>query len=503
MKSCEGSQGSVVGPVVAVIAVALGLIGPVPCRAATLEEVNGFGDSPANTRMFIYVPDKLHSPPPVLVAVHYCHGDANAFFMGSGYRALADQHGFIVIYPQAAADDGCFDVHSDATLRHDGGGDSLGIASMVRYTLAKYAADPERVYVTGVSSGAMMTNVLLGAYPDLFRAGSAFAGVPYGCFAGPDAWNSACADGQITKTGQQWGDLVRSGFPEYTGPRPRAQLWHGDRDETLSFHNFGEEVKQWTNVLGVNEQPTTTERGVPEATWTRTRYADSAGVVQVEAIIETSQPHNLKVLAEQAVQFFELDAEPGPAPRARGAAGAPASSPGATSAGAAGNGTSAAGAAAQVEGDVRRDAARAVAAGAGGMGAATGSTAAGGAASSSAAVSGSAGTQPNQNAKSRSMAQTGTAEAGDVDSRMPAAAAQSSDVMQASPSRTAAPSGTDASDTRRDQSGGCSATGASPGGAAWLVALWLMQARRPRRLRLRGGHNLRERRAAHNRGLVS
>ncbi len=49
------------------------------------------------------------------------------------------------------------------------------------------------------SSGAMMTNILLGAYPDVFAAGTAFDGVTLGCFAAPDGsfdyWSSDCATG--------------------------------------------------------------------------------------------------------------------------------------------------------------------------------------------------------------------------------------------------------------------------------------------------------------------
>jgi endo-1,4-beta-xylanase len=286
---------------------------PRSASAASLQEVRGFGNNPSNARMFIYVPDKLAAAPPVLVAIHYCGGNANAYFTGTGYRALADQYGFIVVYPQTTSSDGCFDVHSDASLEHDGGGDSASIVSMVRYALDQHMGDASRVYVTGTSSGAMMTNVLLGAYPDVFRAGAAFAGVPYGCFAGPGGWNSACADGKVTKTGQAWGDLVRAAYPGYTGPRPRVQLWHGDKDETLDFHNFGEAIKQWTNVLGVSETPTSTEQNTPQRGWTRTRYADAAGIVRVEAVLEAGMTHNLTVLASEVVRFFGLDgkADPG------------------------------------------------------------------------------------------------------------------------------------------------------------------------------------------------
>ena len=43
---------------------------------------------------------------------------------------------------------------------------------MVRYALTKYGADASRVYAFGGSSGAMMTQALLGVYPDLFAAGA-------------------------------------------------------------------------------------------------------------------------------------------------------------------------------------------------------------------------------------------------------------------------------------------------------------------------------------------
>lgn len=42
---------------------------------------------------------------------------------------------------------------------------------MVNYEIQKHNVNPEKIYVTGLSSGAMMTNVLLAEYPDVFRAG--------------------------------------------------------------------------------------------------------------------------------------------------------------------------------------------------------------------------------------------------------------------------------------------------------------------------------------------
>lgn len=172
---------------------------------STLQQQTGnWGANPTNVGFFYYKPPSLPAKPALIVAMHYCTGTAQAYFSGTQYANLADQYKFIVIYPDAPDSGGCWDVHSQGTLTHDGGGDSLAIANMVRYAIANWGVDSSRVFMTGTSSGAMMTNVLAGAYPDLFKAGAAFAGVPYGCFAGPNMWNNACAQGQTTKTPQEW-----------------------------------------------------------------------------------------------------------------------------------------------------------------------------------------------------------------------------------------------------------------------------------------------------------
>ncbi|KAH0166281.1 carbohydrate esterase family 1 protein, partial [Aureobasidium melanogenum] len=126
-------------------------------RAAQLTQVNNFGDNPSGTGMYIYVPTKLATKPPIIVAIHYCQGTAQAYYQGSPYAKLADEKGFIVIYPSSPHAGTCWDVSSQKSLKHGGGGDSNAIANMVSYTLKKYNADPKRVFVTGSSSGAMMT----------------------------------------------------------------------------------------------------------------------------------------------------------------------------------------------------------------------------------------------------------------------------------------------------------------------------------------------------------
>jgi chitodextrinase len=191
----------------------------------------------------------------------------------------------------------------------------VGIMSMVTYVIQSYGANANRVYVTGASSGAMMTNVMIGNYPDVFKAGAAFMGVPHSCFATTDGsmWNSQCSSGQRIMTAQQWGDLARGAFPGYTGARPRMQLWHGTNDPTLQYPNFGEEIKQWTNVLGVSQTPSFTD--MPQSGWTRTRYGGTGVGAPVEAISLSGAGHDLPRAgqAAMAIQFFGLDTgAPGP-----------------------------------------------------------------------------------------------------------------------------------------------------------------------------------------------
>ena len=280
-----------------------------PAAAATLQEITGFGTNPSNLRMHVYVPNTVQARPPILVAVHYCTGSGPAFYSGTEFASLADRYGFVVVYPSATRSGSCFDVSSPQALKRGGGSDPVGIMSMVTYAEQHYNGDPGRVYVTGASSGGMMTNVLLGDYPDVFKAGAAFMGVPFGCFATTDgsSWNSQCSGGQRIYTPQVWGDMVRAAYPGYTGARPRMQLFHGTTDTTLAYLNFGEEIKQWTNVLGVSQTPVSTD--TPQANWTRTRYGNASAQAPVEAISIAGVGHSLPLSgqAAMAITFFGLD----------------------------------------------------------------------------------------------------------------------------------------------------------------------------------------------------
>lgn len=289
-----------------------------PAHAASLTQITGFGYNPTNLQMYEYVPTSAGSNPPILLALHQCTGSGPGFYSSTAFASLADQYGFIVIYPSATRSGSCWDVSSPGALVNNGDSDPAGLMSMITYVEQHNHGNPARVYVTGASSGAMMTNVMLGDYPNVFQAGSAFMGVPFGCFAGTTVaeWNSACADGQVSMTPQQWGQLVFNADPGYSGARPRMQLWHGTADTTLNYNDFGQEIDQWTDVLGVSQAPTTTD--TPVSGWTRTRYDNAAGTVEVEAYSIAGAGHVLPEsgagMEQYAIHFFGLDGGGGAPP---------------------------------------------------------------------------------------------------------------------------------------------------------------------------------------------
>jgi len=277
------------------------------------QKVNDFNAGPTKLGMYVYLPKTLAKPAPIVVAVHHCQGSAQGYSSESQMMPKADQHGFILIFPNSKSGGGCFDVASDATLKHNGGGDSQTIANMVTYAVSKYGGDANRTYAMGTSSGAMMSNVLAGAYPDVFKAISVYSGVPDGCFAvpgstatqDPPGWANSCANGQLTKTAAQWGDLTRSYYSGYTGARPRMQIFHGTADSTLKYPNYQEQLKQWSNVLNLSTSKTASNN--PQSGYTQTIYGDgTAATAQLVGYSAQGVGHTVPQHPDMDVAFFGL-----------------------------------------------------------------------------------------------------------------------------------------------------------------------------------------------------
>jgi acetylxylan esterase len=301
------------------LSIACGVLLASNARAASLQPVSGWSTAglPSDVTMYAYVPDKVASKPPVLALIHYCGGTASAVFgqaQGGGLVKAADQYGFIIIAPSSGR---CWDVVSNKTRTRDDNGDSHAIKQMVTYALQNYGGNAERVYATGDSSGGMMTELLLALYPDLFKAGSAFAGMPAGCRGSGESGNGggysgACAGGNVSHSAQEWGDIARMLAPGYDGHRPRVQLFHGDADSTIKYPNHTEAIKEWSNVLGLSASATTTEMNVPLGMHqaTRLRWKNECGYVVLDAFTSLGGDHgpsDALFKAEYVVPFLGLD----------------------------------------------------------------------------------------------------------------------------------------------------------------------------------------------------
>ncbi|SEQ94473.1 esterase, PHB depolymerase family [Lentzea xinjiangensis] len=317
------ARGTTLMTLVSTLIAIAGVVLAPGASAASLVEVTGFGDNPGRMRMHVYVPDARPAEPAIVVAMHGCGGSGPGFHSSSEFSSLADRHGFVVIYPSAQQEAGfgkCFDTWSDAAKRRGGGSDPVSIVSMVTYVQQRYGGDPDRVFATGSSSGGMMTNEMLALYPDVFKAGAAFMGVPFHCFANaadfPPGSSRCTGGGGLNRTPQQWGDAVRQAYPGYTGPRPRVQLWHGTADTLVPYSLLQEEIEQWTNVFGLSQTPTSTD--TPRPGWNRSRYSD-----KVEAYSIQGAGHSLPSagMAAAALEFFGITGTGGPNPPQPGTCG--------------------------------------------------------------------------------------------------------------------------------------------------------------------------------------
>ncbi len=260
--------------------------------AGTLTQVTGFGSNPGNILMYEYVPTNLTAGRPLVVVIHGCTQSAADMDSETGWTKWADQMGFALLLPQQqSANNGskCWNFFVKSDYQRDAG-EPLSIKQGVDWMVSHHAIDTSRVYVTGLSSGGAMTNVMLADYPDVFAAGAPVAGVPFKC-ATTVGSSLMCNGGTINKTPAQWGALVR-GATTWTGPWPRVSIWQGTADLTVNYANFNETMEQWTNVHGADQTAdvSDTVAGYPHKV-----YKNGAGASVVETYSITGMGHGQAV----------------------------------------------------------------------------------------------------------------------------------------------------------------------------------------------------------------
>jgi poly(hydroxyalkanoate) depolymerase family esterase len=216
--------------------------------------VGSFGSNPGNLNMYVYVPAGVSPNAPLVVVMHGCTQTATMVAQESGWNQLADRHKFLVVYPEQNAannSSNCFNWFM-AGDQDRNQGEVLSIKQMVDYMQANYTIDNTKIFATGLSAGACMTNVMLACYPEIFSKGAVMAGAPHKSASDAvTAYN--VGQGTVTKTPAQWGALVTAEYPAFTGNYPTVAVFHGSSDPVVNITNETEIMKQWTNVHGADQ----------------------------------------------------------------------------------------------------------------------------------------------------------------------------------------------------------------------------------------------------------
>ncbi len=110
-------------------------------------------------------------PLPILFAFHGGFGFSGQFENESGLSDLADEEKFIVVYPQALGSTRSWNTGACCGYAFNNNiNDILFVERMIEYLNSNYSIDPDRIYATGFSSGAMMTYAVACKLSHLFAA---------------------------------------------------------------------------------------------------------------------------------------------------------------------------------------------------------------------------------------------------------------------------------------------------------------------------------------------
>lgn len=250
-----------------------------PAGADRLVELTGFGRNPGNLRARLYVPATVSKRPALVVVLHGCTQSAASYDTGSGWSRLADEQGFVLLFPEQKSANNpnrCFNWFAPEDVSRDHG-EAQSIHEMIVATIAAQDVDPARIFINGLSAGGAMTAVMLATHPEMFAGGAIIGGLPYGTASGVvqalDRMRGHGMPGDVAL-----GALVRDAST-HRGAWPTLSVWHGDADATVQDANAEAILTQWCALHGVSATAATEEQvgGDAHRTW-----RDASGRVVVE-----------------------------------------------------------------------------------------------------------------------------------------------------------------------------------------------------------------------------
>ncbi|MEO6391742.1 MAG: PHB depolymerase family esterase [Pyrinomonadaceae bacterium] len=219
------------------------------------EWTSGTATAPSGTRNYkLWVPAKVKpdKPVPLVMMLHGCMQKPEDLAVISGMNNVADQAGFLVVYPEqtkAANALNCWNWFDPSHQRRDAGEPAI-LAAVIAQVKSTNRIDERRVYVAGISAGAAMAVVMGVAYPDLFSAIGASAGLEYQAAVNAQAGLTAMKSGGPNPVEQGIGaaKLMAEHFPKGAKPRMPVIIFQGDADPYVDPLNADQLIAQWAAI---------------------------------------------------------------------------------------------------------------------------------------------------------------------------------------------------------------------------------------------------------------
>ncbi|MBA3914372.1 MAG: PHB depolymerase family esterase, partial [Acidobacteriales bacterium] len=253
----------------------------------------------AGSRDFkLWIPRQCESQVPValLVLLHGCRQKVDNLALISGMNQVANEHGFLVVYPQQRRRANllrCWNWFEPRQQSRSGSEPSL-LADITREVTTTFNIDRRRAYAAGISAGGAMAVILAVTYPDVFSAIGLVAAVQYGAASDASGGWKVMHHGGPDPSRQ--GLLAFQAMQAGLALRPCLRLpvicFHGDRDSAVASVNADQLIAQWaaTNTLlsqtagrNLSLSVRNTEDSSPGRDgYVRRQYSDQAGRLLME-----------------------------------------------------------------------------------------------------------------------------------------------------------------------------------------------------------------------------